>query len=107
PGLHTFRIGNAGIEVFAPAGVAAEHAEVRAGQDDSRLLTGVALLDDMLGGGVPRGYSVLVAGPSGSGKSILAAAFLAEGARRGETGVIALFEQHPGTSRQHVLAELI
>jgi circadian clock protein KaiC len=34
---------------------------------------GVPALDDMLGGGLPRGYSLLVAGPSGSGKSILAA----------------------------------
>ena len=53
---------------------------------------GVPGLDDMLGGGLPRGYSLLVAGPSGSGKSMLAAAFLAEGARCGETGVLAAFE---------------
>ena len=33
----------------------------------------VAHLDDMLGGGLPQGYSLLVAGPSGSGKSLLAA----------------------------------
>ena len=64
-------------------------------------------LDEMLGGGLPRGYSLLVAGPSGSGKSILAAAFLAEGARRGETGVIAAFEQNPHRSRNRIVAELI
>ena len=68
---------------------------------------GVPGLDEMLGGGLPRGYSVLVAGPSGSGKSILAATFLAEGARCGETGVIAAFEQHPNRSRNRVLVELI
>jgi circadian clock protein KaiC len=61
----------------------------------------------MLGGGLPRGYSVLVAGPSGSGKSILAAAFLAEGARCGETGVMAAFEQHPNRSRNRTLIDLI
>src|SRR4029077_799711 len=59
------------------------------------------------GGGLPRGYSLLVAGPSGSGKSILAAAFWAEGARCGETGVIAAFEQHPVRSHTRLLAELI
>jgi len=53
---------------------------------------GVPGLDDMMAGGLPRGYSLLVASPSGSGKSMLAAAFLAEGARRGKTGVIATFE---------------
>jgi circadian clock protein KaiC len=107
PGLHTFRIGNAGIEVFAPAGRAGRPVETTASPTDARALTGVAHLDEMLGGGVPRGYSVLVAGPSGSGKSILAASFLAEGARCGETGVIAVFEQHPRRSHNRVLAELI
>jgi len=68
---------------------------------------GVPALDEMLGGGLPRGYSMLVAGPSGSGKSILASAFLAEGARRGETGVMAAFEQHPNRARNPVLVELI
>jgi circadian clock protein KaiC len=73
----------------------------------NRLATGVPGLDEVLGGGLPRGDSLLVAGPSGSVKSILAAAFLAEGARCGETGVMAVFEQHPGRSRNRVLAELI
>jgi circadian clock protein KaiC len=68
---------------------------------------GVPGLDAMMGGGLPRGYSLLVAGPSGSGKSILASAFLAEGARVGETGVIAAFEQRPNRSRGIVMAELI
>jgi circadian clock protein KaiC len=107
PGLHTFRIGAAGIEVFAPAGQAGRPIETAASPPDARVRTGVARLDEMLGGGVPRGYSVLVAGPSGSGKSILAASFLAEGARCGETGVIAVFEQHPRRSHNPVLAELI
>ena len=61
----------------------------------------------MMGGGLPRGYSLLVAGPSGSGKSILAAGFLAEGARSGETGVIAAFEQRSNAARGPVLADLI
>jgi circadian clock protein KaiC len=107
PGLHTFRISSAGIEVFAPAGRASSSAAALASPSDARALTGVARLDEMLGGGVPRGYSVLVAGPSGSGKSILAASFLAEGARAGENGVIAVFEQHPRRSHDRVLAELI
>jgi len=67
----------------------------------------VPALDEMLGGGLPRGYSLLVAGPSGSGKSILASSFLAEGARCGETGVMAAFEQHPNRARNPVLVDLI
>ncbi|MBW6493150.1 MAG: AAA family ATPase [Burkholderiaceae bacterium] len=108
PGLHTFRISSAGIRVFPPARVAvATHAEMTADPLDRRLLMGVPLLDEMLGGGLPNGYSLLVAGPSGSGKSILASAFLAEGARGGETGVLAAFEQHPNRARNRVLADLI
>jgi circadian clock protein KaiC len=48
-----------------------------------------------------------VAGPSGSGKSILAASFLAEGARAGEPGVLAAFEQQPNATRSPLLARLI
>ena len=104
PGLHTFRIGNAGLTVFAPARATRDAPAMLQG---GRLRMGVENLDDMLGGGLPRGYSLLVAGPSGSGKTILASAFLAEGARCGETGVIAAFEQRPKQSRNRVLADLI
>ncbi|MDB5856988.1 MAG: putative kinase [Ramlibacter sp.] len=106
PGLYTFRMSEAGIEVFPPAG-AATPAVPRLAPPGDRLLMGVPTLDEMLGGGLPRGYSLLIAGPSGSGKSILAAAFLAEGARCGETGVIAAFEQRPDRARNAVVADLI
>lgn len=105
-GLHTFRITSAGIEVFAPAwkeAVATPATPVL----NERLGTGIAKLDDMLGGGVPAGYSVLVAGPSGSGKSILATSFLAEGARLGEHGIVASFEQGPRPSRDPRLTRLV
>ncbi len=107
PGLHTFRIGGAGIQVFPPPSVAATAKPDPAAPITARLGMGTPGLDEMLGGGLPRGYSLLVAGPSGSGKSILAAAFLVEGARVGETGVIAAFEQRPTQSRGRLIAELI
>lgn len=96
PGLHTFRITDHGIQVFPrlvygpPVGGAG-----KARRRPARLSVGVTGLDDMLGGGIPSGYSVLVAGPSGSGKSVLATEFIREGARRGEAGVIAVFEKRP------------
>jgi circadian clock protein KaiC len=107
PGLHTFRIDHNGVRIFAPAQVVAAAAAPDGDTHGARALTGVPLLDQMLGGGLPRGYSLLVAGPSGSGKSILAAAFLAEGARCGETGVIVAFEQHPNRARNPVLVDLV
>jgi len=107
PGLHTFRISAAGLHVFAPPPLAAQPGTAADLQEGARLSMGIPGLDEMMGGGVPRGYSLLVAGPSGSGKSILAGAFLAEGARNGETGVIAAFEQRPNRSRGRAMTELI
>lgn len=95
-GLHTFRMSADGIEVFPrlhrPASPATR-ARVRRGGE--RMSSGVSGLDEMLGGGIPQGDSVMVAGPAGTGKTILGAHFIAEGARRGERGVIAIFEEHP------------
>jgi circadian clock protein KaiC len=107
PGLHTFRISPAGVQVFAPVSVATPAEAATAPRTDVRLHMGVPELDRMMGGGLPRGYSLLVAGPSGSGKSILASAFLIEGARSGETGVIAAFEQRSKAARGRALADLI
>ena len=49
----------------------------------------------MLNGGIPEGDSVLVAGPSGTGKSVLTTQFIAEGVRKGEPGIVAVFEERP------------
>lgn len=111
PGMHTFRISSAGIEVF-PAAIV--HGDTGNTQDTSgvlrskkRLTMGVPHLDDMLGGGLPLGYSLLVAGPSGSGKTILATAFLTEGVRLGEPGVIVAFEQTPSQSWVRTLDDMV
>ena len=107
PGLHSFRISDAGLHVFAPPQLSVPVAAASTAPHGERLRLGVARLDEMMGGGLPIGYSLLVAGPSGSGKSILAASFLAEGARLGETGVIAAFEQRTDRSRGALIAELV
>ncbi|PIL41952.1 protein kinase [Massilia eurypsychrophila] len=104
PGQHSFRINEEGIKIFAPVRISQTNDE----ELTPRLLFGIPPLDDMLGGGLPQGFSLLIAGPSGSGKSVLAAAFLAEGARVGEAGVIAAFEQRPTKkARNPVLAKLV
>jgi circadian clock protein KaiC len=91
-GLHTMRISDAGVEVYPRL---PQLPASRRPKDDVRLLTGVAQLDRMLGGGIPAGDSLLVTGPTGSGKSILAGQFIAEGGRAGERSVIAVFEEQP------------
>ena len=95
PGLHSFRIGENGVQVFPRALLTSDVASMSVVSAGQRLTMGVPLLDAMMGGGLPVGYSLLVVGPSGSGKSILATEFLAEGVRLGEPGVIAAFEKSP------------
>ena len=98
PGLHTFRISNEGIRVF-PRAIVKENKTIDSitpkSKAEQRVPMGIPGLDEMLGGGLPVGYSLLVVGPTGCGKTIMATQFLAEGVRRGESGVIAAFEKIP------------
>src|SRR5262245_47385919 len=56
--------------------------------------TGIQGLDEITGGGLPRGRPTLVCGAAGCGKTLLAAEFLVLGATRfGEPGVFMSFEE--------------
>src|SRR5687767_591997 len=56
--------------------------------------TGIQGLDEITGGGLPRGRPTLVSGGPGCGKTILGMEFLINGARRyGEPGVFMSFEE--------------
>ncbi len=52
-----------------------------------RVSTGVELLDDMLGGGIPANSVVLVAGRPGAGKTILSQQVLFRNARKDGQGL--------------------
>ena len=58
-----------------------------------RTKTGITGFDPLLSGGVPSGFTVLVAGAAGSGKSLLSLQFLLMGAKAGEPGIYLTFEQ--------------
>lgn len=93
PGLHTFRITGDGLRVYPR--IPRQLGRIERSTHRPRVSTGVAGLDDMMGGGIPVGDAVLLSGPSGVGKSVLATQFVAEGTRHGEPGVIIIFEEHP------------
>lgn len=93
PGLHTIRINESGVQAFSRTlGMVGRKMKPK---ERRRLSSGILELDEMMGGGILEGDSVLVAGPSGTGKSALATHFLAEGVRNGEAGIAAIFEERP------------
>lgn len=95
PGLHTFRITSDGVQVFPRIPEQqADRSQMHA-QSDVRLPSGVPGLDAMMGGGIPAGDAVMIAGPTGTGKSTFGMQFAAEGLRRGESVVVAVFEEYP------------
>jgi circadian clock protein KaiC len=107
PGLHTIRMARNGVQVFPR--IPEPVSQVRGGRprtrgpDDERdngvavprLSTGIAGLDDMMGGGIPAGDSLVLAGPTGTGKTTFAIQFVIAGLQLGESAVIAIFEEHP------------
>lgn len=58
-----------------------------------RQSTGIAALDQLLGGGVPRGTRALLIGPPGSGKTVFAMQFLWAGLLAGETVAYDVFDR--------------
>jgi len=56
--------------------------------------TGITGLDEITGGGIPKGRPTLVCGEAGSGKTLLSIEFIVRGALQyGEPGVIMAFEE--------------
>jgi circadian clock protein KaiC len=91
-GYHDFVIETGGIRVF-PRLVSAEHRR-RFKRD--RLKCGNRELDELLGGGVERGSSVLILGPAGAGKSIMALIFVVSAVERGERVALFVFDEEIG-----------
>jgi circadian clock protein KaiC len=58
--------------------------------------SGIAEIDELLGGGVERGSSTLVIGPAGTGKSTFALQFMAAAVRRGEKAAVFVFDEELG-----------
>ena len=92
-GKHAYRLSSAGINVF-PRMADLVNPE-RYDRTQERMSSGVPALDAMLSDGYYRGASTLLAGPAGVGKTLFALHFIFAGARRGETGLIATFQENP------------
>jgi circadian clock protein KaiC len=65
------------------------------GEWHARVEVGIPGFDELVHGGLPRGRSTLLAGSTGTGKTVFGLQFLVSGARRGEHGVIVTFAERP------------
>ncbi len=91
-GYHDFIIQTGGVRVF-PRLVSSEH-RVQFRRDVLHAQS--KELNALLGGGVERGSSVLVLGPAGAGKSIMALTFILSAIARGETAAMFVFDEEVG-----------
>ena len=55
--------------------------------------SGIPALDDLLHGGIERGLSTIITGPSGVGKTTIGMQFVKEAATRGERSVVFIYEE--------------
>ena len=79
--------------VGSPADVSQEKGR-RGARGPSKCASGIRGLDDITGGGLPRGRPTLICGGAGCGKTLLAMEFLVRGAiDYGEHGVFIAFEE--------------
>lgn len=88
-GNHAFKIGTNGISVYS---------NLRPNQYSrkfisSALSSGIAELDKLLNGGIEKGTTTLITGPSGVGKTNVCVQFIKEAATREQRSVIYTFEE--------------
>lgn len=92
-GYHDFAVRKGGLAVF-PRLIALEH---KGNFPQEQLTTGVPGLDALLGGGIYRGRSIIIAGAAGLGKSTVASQFLVHASTDKARGKYFLFDERPET----------
>ena len=93
PGMHAFSIDGEGVEVYPRLLTPAISPTYSPRLE--RVASGIANLDDMIAEGFWRGSTTLIAGPTGSGKTIVGLHFITQGALEGEQGLYIGFQENP------------
>lgn len=100
-GQHSFHITDKGFEVFPRLeSTLPKHVPTQTG----RAGFGDARLDAATGGGIPRGDSTLLVGPSGVGKTLLGLAFISAGLAQGERCLHISFQETETQVREKAAA---
>ncbi len=94
-----YLIDSQGITVLPLSSAKLDHAVVT-----DQVTTGLDGLDAALCGGYRRGSSVLITGSSGTGKSLMAASFIAAACARGEQAAQLNFEESPDEFRVNTMS---
>ena len=95
-GYHDFRIRTGGLAVFPRLRV-----DQRSNRGSDQMVeSGSAEMDQLLGGGILSGTSLLITGPAGTGKSVLSTQYTAAAVARGERARFFLFDERLGTFRR-------
>jgi circadian clock protein KaiC len=93
PGRNAYRLSGSGIDVFPRL---ADPMDATAySMPPERISSGIPALDALLDDGYWPGAATLVAGPTGSGKTLMGLHFIVSGARRGEPCIIATLQENP------------
>jgi circadian clock protein KaiC len=92
-GQHAYRITSDGFKVFPRMADDLNESEYELHREHAS--TGIAALDGLLGeAGYWSGSTTLIAGPSGTGKTLMGLHFLYHGAEMGEPGIMATFQEN-------------
>ena len=92
-GYHDYAIRYGGLDVY-PRLIAAEH---RRESSRDRVTSGLKGLDTLMGGGLERGTSTLIAGAAGTGKSTVCALFCTKAAEEGHRSALFIFDESTNT----------
>jgi circadian clock protein KaiC len=92
-GLHALSLTASGVRVFRRLVSPQDPTAYTISRE--RVPTGVAGLDEMVGGGLWRGSTTLLGGPTGGGKTTIGLQFVLDGVKRGEPGLYVHLEENP------------
>ncbi len=97
-----FILSDEGMHILSPT-LTLRRRETSLESEADQVSSGIAGLDGLLRGGIPRGRSIILSGVSGTGKTTFVLQLLVRGAEQGERGLLFSFEETP--DRLHRMAE--